>query len=147
MADSVRIDPGNIYAIGAAARLLGVSASTLRDLERRGKIEGERTPGGQRRFTGASLIRLLEESNHLRPRRPRPVSGNAQPTDDDVKARAAWLEQAIAGAQREVPTDTPAEIRHRLAIDLEAALRPFGPSSPRDDVSLLVKSLVEQIRA
>ncbi len=79
MSGKVRIDPQGIYAVGAAARLLGVSASTLRDLERRGKIESERTPGGQRRFTGASLLTLLEESNHPPPGRPRPSSGDANP--------------------------------------------------------------------
>ena len=146
MSGRVRIDPQGIYAVGAGARLLGVSASTLRDLERRGKIEGERTPGGQRRFTGASLLRLLEESNHPPPRRPRPSSGDAKPSNHDTEARQAWLGQVVARAQRELSADTPADIRLRLAADLEGALRAFGPPSPPGDVAQLVNSMVERAR-
>ena len=39
MSDKKSIDPESVYSISAAARLLGVSPSTLRDLERRGDIE------------------------------------------------------------------------------------------------------------
>lgn len=37
MADKVKIDPDGIYSIGTAARLLGMSASTLRALERQAR--------------------------------------------------------------------------------------------------------------
>jgi excisionase family DNA binding protein len=146
MSDRVRIDPQGIYAVGAAARLLGVSASTLRDLERRGRIEGERTPGRQRRFTGVSLLRLLEESNHHPPKRPGPSSGDAKPSNHDIEARQAWLGQVVARAQRELSADTPAEIRLRLAADLEGALRAFGPPFPPGDVAQLVNSMIERAR-
>jgi len=141
MADDVTIDPDGIYLISAAARLLGVSASTLRDLERRGKIEGTRTPGGQRRFTGSALLQLRAESNRVHPRTPRPAADSTA-TDPDAKTRQAWLGQVMAQAQRALPADTPAEIRLRLGADVERALGHFGPTSPGDAVEPLVKSLV-----
>jgi excisionase family DNA binding protein len=144
MAGDVTIDPDGIYSISAAARLLGVSASTLRDLERRGKIEGNRTPGGQRRFTGSSLLQLRTESNRVRPR-SRPAADSTA-TDPDAKTRQVWVGQVMAQAQRAVPADTPAEIRLRLGADVERALDHFGPTSPMDTVEPLVKSLVERAR-
>jgi excisionase family DNA binding protein len=145
MADDVTIDPDGIYLISAAARLLGVSASTLRDLERRGKIEGTRTPGGQRRFTGSALLQLRAESNRVHPRTPRPAADSTA-TDPDAKTRQAWLGQVMAQAQRALPADTPAEIRLRLGADVERALGHFGPTSSMDAVEPLVKSLVERAR-
>jgi excisionase family DNA binding protein len=145
MADDVTIDPDGIYLISAAARLLGVSASTLRDLERRGKIEGTRTPGGQRRFTGSALLQLRAESNRVHPRTTWPAADSTA-TDADAKARQVWLGQVMARAQRELPADTPAEIRLRLGADVERALGHFGPTSPMDAVEPLVKSLVERAR-
>ena len=41
---------GKMYGIGKFADMLGVSISTLRRLEREGKIMPGRTPGGQRRW-------------------------------------------------------------------------------------------------
>jgi excisionase family DNA binding protein len=145
MSDDVTIDPDGIYLITAAARLLGVSASTLRDLDRQGKIESTRTPGGQRRFTGSALLQLRAESHRVPPRTSRPAA-DSTPTDADAKARQAWLGQVMARAQRELPADTPAEIRLRLGADMERALGHFGPSSPVDAVEPLVKSLVERAR-
>lgn len=146
MSDRVRIDPRGVYAIGAAARLLGVSPSTLRDLERRGKISGERTPGRQRRFTGSSLLRLLDESNHAPPRKPRPAPAHTTISNEDTRARQVWLGQVVAQAQRQLSPDTPAEIRLRLAADLEDALRAFAPQSPMSDVTPLINSMVERAR-
>ena len=44
-----------ILTIGATAKVLGVSAQTLRRWEREGKIQSERTKGGQRRYDTCSL--------------------------------------------------------------------------------------------
>jgi len=145
MSDDMTIDADRIYLISAAARLLGVSASTLRDLERRGKIAGTRTPGGQRRFTGSALLQLRAEFNRVHPRTSRPATDSTA-TDSDAKARQAWLGQVMARAQRELPADTPAESRLRLGADVERALGNFGPTSPMDAVEPLVKSLVERAR-
>jgi len=44
MSDDMKIDRESIYTIGAAARLLNVSPSTLRDLERRGHVVTDTGP-------------------------------------------------------------------------------------------------------
>jgi excisionase family DNA binding protein len=144
MSDAGAIDPNGIYSIGDAARLLGVSASTLRDLERRGQLDCTRTPGGQRRFAGSELLRLLKQSKGAPPKQPAPPSPHIAVSAEDAKARQVWLGQLIAGAQRELPTDTPAEIRLRLGADLERALGNWGPTSPMGHVEPLIKSLVQR---
>jgi excisionase family DNA binding protein len=146
MSDTVTIDPDGTYPIGAAARLLGVSASTLRDLERRGQLECTRTPGGQRRFAGSDLLRLWKQSQGAPPKKPAPSSPHIAASDEDAKARQAWLGPLIAQAQRELPANTPAEIRLRLNADLERALGSWGLASSTGDVEPLIKSLVQRAR-
>jgi hypothetical protein len=80
------------------------------------------------------------------PRKARATSGHVADTTEDAKTRQAWLGQVMARAQRELPVDTPAEIRLRLGVDVEGALGHFGPTSPIDAVEPLVKSLVERAR-
>jgi transcriptional regulator with XRE-family HTH domain len=46
--------------IGEAARLIGISSSTLRAWERRGLIAADRSPAGYRRFTLADIERLRQ---------------------------------------------------------------------------------------
>jgi excisionase family DNA binding protein len=144
MPDDMQIDPNCHYPTSTAAQLLGVSASTLRDLERRGRLTCTRTPGGQRRFAGTELLRLQGESTAVPPRRARATSAHVAGTTEDAKTRLAWLGALIAGAQRELPADTSEEIRRRLAADIERALRPFGPDAAVSDLEPLVKRLVEQ---
>jgi hypothetical protein len=144
MSDTNTIDPGDIYTISAAARLLRVSPSTLRDLERRGKVACTWTPGRQRRFVGSELLRLLAQSQGAAPREPAQTPSAGTTDTADATARRAWLGQLIARAQRELPADTPAAIRLRLAADLERGLSKSGPASPLGDVEPLVKSLVER---
>jgi len=144
MSDKKSIDPESVYSISAAARLLGVSPSTLRDLERRGDIECTWTPGRQRRFGGAEILRFLAASRSTTPREPaqRPHTGAAD--TEDAASRRAWLGHLIARAQRQLPVDTPATIRLRVGTDLEHALRKWGPSSPLSDVEPLITSVVER---
>jgi hypothetical protein len=144
MSDDLRIDPNRHYPISSAAKLLGMSASTVRDFERRGRLACTRTPGGQRRFAGSDLLRLREESAARPPRNATPTSAHLAGTTEDIKAHQAWLGALIAGAQRELPADASAEIRLRLAADIEHALRPFGLAAAVGDLQRLVKSLVEQ---
>jgi len=144
MSDDLRIDPNRHYPISTAAKLLGMSASTVRDFERRGRLACTWTPGGQRRFAGSDLMRLREESPARPPRNATPTSAPVAGTTEEAKARHAWLGALIAGAQRELPADTSGEIRLRLGADIERALRPFGPAAPVGDVQPLVKSLVDQ---
>lgn len=144
MSDDMKIDPKRHYATSTAAKLLAVSASTVRDLERRGRLTCTRTPGGQRRFAGAELLRLQEESTAVPPRKARATSAHVAGTTEAAKARQAWLGALIAGAQRELPADTSGEIRLSLSADIERALRPFGPAAAVGDLEPLVKSLVDQ---
>jgi excisionase family DNA binding protein len=144
MADNMTIDPNQTYSIGTAARLLGISASTVRNLERGGQLEAVRTPGGQRRFHGAELLRVRAESTSASTKNPSTVSTAA--TDADAKLRHSWLGSWVARAQRELPADTPADIRFQLIADLERALRTFGPESTGPEVELLFKSVVDRAR-
>jgi Helix-turn-helix domain len=146
MSDKHSIDPEDVYPISAAARLLHVSPSTLRDLERRGKIACTWTPGRQRRFAGSELLRLLAQSQDAAPTElARTPSARATDTTD-ATARRAWLGQLIARAQRELPPDTPAAIRLRLAADLERGLSMYGPASSLVDVEPLITSAVEHAK-
>lgn len=64
--------------LGAAARLLGVDATTLRGWADTGKVRVFRTPGGHRRFFAADLEGLLGRA--LRPSgRLRAVEGRLSP--------------------------------------------------------------------
>lgn len=146
MSDKKPIDPEDVYTISAAARLLSVSASTLRDLERRGKIECTWTPGRQRRFGGADLLRFLAASRGATPREPAPTPPAGARDTGDAAARRAWIGHLVARAQRELPVDTPAAIRLRVGTDLEHALGKWGPSSPLSDLEPLITSVVERAK-
>jgi hypothetical protein len=147
MSNDMQIDPERVYPIGAAARLLGVSASGLRDCERRGEITSTQTRGGHRRFRGAELLRLREATvHHVAARKPRPMTSSDATTIEEVKARHTWLGQWIGRAQRELDPATPAEVRLRLAVDLERALGPWGPASPVEDVQPIVTSLIARAK-
>jgi excisionase family DNA binding protein len=142
MADDIEINRNRTYSVGTAARLLGLSASTVRNLERRGQLEAIRTPGGQRRFLGAELIRVREESISVSTKKPPTVS--TATADADAQLRHVWLGSWVARAQRELAADAPADTRLRVAADLERVLRPFGPASLVGDVERLVKSMIDR---
>ncbi len=146
MSDKKPIDPEGVYTISAAARLLSVSPSTLRDLERRGKIACTWTPGRQRRFGGADLLRFLAASRGGTPREPAPTPPAGASDTGDAAARRAWLGHLVGRAQRELPVDTPAAIRLRVGIDLEHALGKWGPSSSLSDLEPLITSVVERAK-
>jgi Helix-turn-helix domain len=146
MSDTYTIAPEANYPISAAARLLRVSPSTLRDLERRGKITCTWTPGRQRRFVGAELLRLLAQSRGAAPTEPAQTPSARTTDTPDATARRAWLGQLIARAQRELPADTPAAIRLQLAADLERGLSKCGPASPVGDGEPLITRAVEHAK-
>jgi DNA-binding transcriptional MerR regulator len=140
------IQPKQVYAVGDAARLLGLSPSSLRNLQQQGRLQCTRTPGGQRRFLGADLMQLAEASSST----PIKNSSSAQPRTAtaiaEQSARQAWLSGLISRTQQELPVDTSSEVRLRLAADLERELRTLGPTSPIGDVEPLVKRLIERAR-
>lgn len=58
MADTSTYRDDELVAIGVAARILGVSVSTMRRWETEGHIASQRTVGGQRRYLVADLMRI-----------------------------------------------------------------------------------------
>lgn len=58
MPDTNAYRDDELVAIGTAARILGVSVSTMRRWEADGHISAQRTPGNQRRYLVADLMRL-----------------------------------------------------------------------------------------
>ena len=56
--------------VGEAAEMLGVSVETLRRWEQDGRLETERTAGGQRRVRLEDVARLLRERRRSSPERP-----------------------------------------------------------------------------
>ena len=55
------------FTVGQAAELLGVSPDTVRRLADRGELKASRTPGGRRRFDGASLARYAQRKHAAPP--------------------------------------------------------------------------------
>ncbi len=49
------------FRMGESAQLLGVSVDTVRRWADQGRVETQRTPGGQRRILGTELARLALE--------------------------------------------------------------------------------------
>ncbi len=140
-----RIDPNRRYAVGAAARLVGLSASGFRNLERAGRLTCDRTVGRQRRVSGAELLRFLEEDPQDQPREPMlpPVPALSAA---DRAARQTWLARWVSQGLKALPTEAPAAVRLRLRTDIERALRGYEPGSPDPEVSDLVQTLADRAR-
>jgi molybdopterin-binding protein len=62
--------PKDALRIGEAAESLGVSTDTIRRWITEGRIEAERTPGGQRTITRTEVNRLLAERRRAGADRP-----------------------------------------------------------------------------
>jgi molybdopterin-binding protein len=92
------------YRIGEAAKLLGVRVETLRTWERAGKLQTERTEGGQRVVPQAEVARLMGERRATAPAPAHTSRRNAFPgvitkvTTDKVSA----LVEIQAGPHRVV---------------------------------------------
>jgi excisionase family DNA binding protein len=71
--------PPQLLSVSAAARLLGVSSSSLRAWAAAGLVPHVRTPGGHRRFEQDELVRWLAERGGAPPA-PVPRSGELVPT-------------------------------------------------------------------
>ena len=137
------IDPAQLYPVGAAARLLGLSASGFRELERSGRLTCERTAGRHRRVAGSELLRFLEAGAQDQPQElalapAPPVSAT------DRAARQAWLTRRVNQGLAALPTEAPASARLRLRADIERALRGYDPGVPDPEVNALVQTLVDQ---
>ena len=62
------------FRMGEAAQLLGVSVDTVRRWADQGRLETQRTPGGQREIDGPELARLALELGETPPDETRSVS-------------------------------------------------------------------------
>jgi excisionase family DNA binding protein len=140
-----QIDPDQLYPVAAAARLLGLSASAFRDLERSGRLTCERTAGRHRRVAGSELLRFLEAGAQDQPQEP--TLAPAPPVSAaDRAARQAWLARWISEGLGALPAESPAAVRLRLRTDIERALRGYDPEVPDPEVSALVQTLADHAR-
>jgi excisionase family DNA binding protein len=78
-ADGRRPAPPQLLSVSAAARLLGVSSSSLRAWAAAGRVPHVRTPGGHRRFDLDELVRWLAERGGSPPA-PAPRAQELVPT-------------------------------------------------------------------
>ncbi len=124
-----RTDP-QWLGLGDASRLLGVSTATVRRWADSGRLKPFTTPGGHRRFSRATLERMLPTDRARRPelaqggltpaRLSRAYRRDVAPTTRD----AAWL-AALAPEDR----DAFRELGRRLAWELIAHLDASDPES------------------
>ena len=89
---------GDALSLGSAARLLGVSAVTLRRWADAGRIECFRTPGGQRRFLRRDLERIRDRRDGGRVVRPPDPATAAQSEQARMFAALRNASRAIASS-------------------------------------------------
>ena len=90
--------------IGQAAEMLGVSVETVRRWETEGRLNVERTEGGQRRVSLSEVTRLLAERRRAGAERPI-VAGSARNRFPGIvtrieKDRVAAVVEILAGPHR-----------------------------------------------
>jgi molybdopterin-binding protein len=110
------------YRLGQAAKLLGVSADTVRRMVDDGRLEAARTDGGQRLIDGTSLAKLVKPKRPARPE-VRQSARNRFPgiVTRVIKDRVAAQVEIQAGPHRLVSLLT------REAVD-ELDLKPGMPA-------------------
>ncbi len=138
-----RADP-QWLSLGDASRLLGVSTATVRRWADSGRLRPFTTPGGHRRFSRASLERLLPAE---RARRPELASGGLTPArltrayrrgDAPADPGHAWL-ATLAQADR----DAFRLLGRRLAWELIAHLDADEPESRQHHLAEATTAAVE----
>jgi molybdopterin-binding protein len=110
------------YRLGQAAKVLGVSADTVRRMVDDGRLEAARTDGGQRLIDGGSLAKLVKPKRPARPE-VRQSARNRFPgiVTRVIKDRVAAQVEIQAGPHRLVSLLT------REAVD-ELDLKPGMPA-------------------
>ena len=133
------------FSSSQAARYLGVSVDTIRDLDESGELQAERTKGGHRRFSREKLDAYLgkkkkKRGRNVRPevgaRRPPPRASCAQPIpeppDDDhedLEPMDAEVEAAVE-VPPPVPVPQPSPLE-RLVRDMTEQLKRDRAEAPR----------------
>jgi len=119
-----------LYRLGEAAKILGVSVSTLRRWDREGRIRFVRTPGGQRRVPESEIKRLL----NLREEQPRygarviiyaRVSSYKQKDQGDLDRQVNYL-RAYARERGWIVVDVIRDVASGLKTDRRGLRKLFG---------------------
>lgn len=116
-----------LLSIGDAARRLGLSVDTVRELERSGELSAVRTPGGHRRFKPTVLDAYMAQRSRPSRRRQAATPAPHQPARRRQRARA----------EDEEPDETPPD-------EAWDEPEPFAPPPPRP-VAPAQKSAHEQL--
>ncbi len=129
-----RGSPKRWFSSSQAARYLGVSIDTIRDLDESGELQAERTKGGHRRFSREKLDAYLGKK---RGRNVRPEVGARRPPSRASRA------QRIP----EPPDDDPEDLE-LMDAELEAAVDvpPPVPVSQSNPLEQLVRDMTEQLK-
>lgn len=129
---------GQLLSVSAAARLLGVSASSLRAWAAAGQVPHVRTPGGHRRFEVDRLVEWLEERGGSP---PAPVARPQELVPTRIEAAPQ-----MAVALRAATADVVAAFEEELARSRPA--RAHRPSSARRArVTATLRSLADALAA
>lgn len=105
-----RAPAGQLLSVSAAARLLGVSPSSLRAWAAAGRVPHVRTPGGHRRFELDELVRWLAERGGTPPA-PQPRLQELVPTRIEPMPRMAEVLREAADSVMEAFDDELARTR------------------------------------
>jgi excisionase family DNA binding protein len=120
-----------LLSVSAAARLLGVSSSSLRAWAAAGRVPHVRTPGGHRRFELDELVRWLAErggappaqvtrSGELVPTRVEPMPALAGALRERADAVLEAFEEELAQGRAPAPARAPAGRRSRVLGAVES---------------------------
>ena len=134
---------GRWFSSSQAARYLGVSVDTIRDLDESGELQAERTKGGHRRFSREKLDAYLgktKRGRNVRPeagaRRPPPRSSRAQRIPEPPDHDAQDLEPMDAEVEAAVEVPPPVPVPHpdpleRLVRDMTEQLKRDRAEAPQ----------------
>jgi excisionase family DNA binding protein len=107
-----RTDPPQLLSVSAAARLLGVSSSSLRAWAAAGRVPHVRTPGGHRRFELDELVRWLAERGGAPPAQQQRLQELVPTRIEAMPALAEALDEAtdevVAAFEDELARSRPA---------------------------------------
>jgi excisionase family DNA binding protein len=126
-----------LLSVSAAARLLGVSSSSLRAWAAAGLVPHVRTPGGHRRFELDELVRWLAQRGGAPPA-PVPHSSELVPTRVEPML-------ALAGALRERADAVVAAFEQELAQGRGGPASARAPAGRRARVLAAVESLADAL--
>src|SRR5262245_9859060 len=120
-----------LLSVSAAARLLGVSSSSLRAWAAAGRVPHVRTPGGHRRFELDELVRWLAErggappapvtpSGELVPTRIEPMPALSRALRERADAVVDAFEAELAQGRATAPGRAPAGRRAKVLAAVES---------------------------